>query len=102
MAVCVPSFFEQLIRTFANPVFQFCEAHLTEVGVGWTELKLHNVPPRLSYLPAESCAIFAASHQDAEVSSMPTGFFLTHSLLHLLKNLLRFSFRDHSDHSELL
>ena len=32
VAVCVPSFFVQLISAFVNSAFQFSETHLAEIG----------------------------------------------------------------------
>jgi hypothetical protein len=50
--VCSSSFFIQLIGPIANSVFEFREAHLTEIGVGRTELKLHDIHLALPiYLP---------------------------------------------------
>jgi hypothetical protein len=38
----VSSFFPELISASANSVFQFKKPHLAELGVGGTQLKLHN------------------------------------------------------------
>jgi hypothetical protein len=39
---CVSSLFPELISACPNSMFQFTKTHLAELGVGGTQLKLHN------------------------------------------------------------